>query len=261
MAILGFRFIQEKAGKAYRRFIYRPFKRKQNSRSYFFGLLFDLFVKELRIEERRYAVPYNLTERDFRTRFFWKTYEMEERAALKKFLPRDAAVLELGACIGVVSGETNALLQHPEKHVVCEANPALLETLQYNRDRNACKFKIEHAMVSRSSDGTFFVHDLIVGGSAQRQTEKKIRVPVKTVEQLEEQHGLRFNVLIMDIEGGEIDFLDENPHLLNQLTHLFIEWHPFIIDPVIIAQKKQLLGEHGFELADQQKNVEVWRKP
>jgi len=56
-------------------------------------------------------------------------YEEPERKALTRFVNPELPVVELGACIGVVSCLTNRRLRAPEKHVVVEANPALLPLL------------------------------------------------------------------------------------------------------------------------------------
>ena len=93
-------------------------------------------------------------------------YEEPERKALKKFLDPELPVVELGACIGVVSCLTNRRLHKPNKHVVVEANPALLPLLEQNRDRNDCQFKIVHAAVSHGARTiTFNVDDNILASS------------------------------------------------------------------------------------------------
>jgi len=35
---------------------------------------------------------------------------------------------------------------------------------------------------------------------------KRVRVEAETLEALEDRHGIRFDTLILDIEGGEFDF-------------------------------------------------------
>ena len=75
-------------------------------------------------------------------------YEEPERDALKEFLDPDLPVIELGACLGVISCLTNRRLRQPEKHVVVEANPTLVPMIEQNRERNGCRFRIVNAAVS-----------------------------------------------------------------------------------------------------------------
>lgn len=227
-------------------------------RSWFFGLLFDLFVHDYKAEGCVFTIPKELTERSFRTRFLWDTYEREERRALARYLDPQATVLELGGCIGVVSCVTNCLLENPHNHVVVEANPTLIPCIETNRERNACRFQVEHCLASRTSNGDFFIHDLIVGGSANRQTGNKVTVPVLTVEEIETKHNLKFDTLIMDIEGGELAFIEENPQFLGQLQMVIMEVHPFIIGEEAIERCHARMIESGLTLVYHEAIQEIW---
>ncbi len=62
------------------------------------------------------------------------SYERPELELSEHFLLRELPVIELGGAIGVVSCFTNRCLSHPQRHVVIEANSALVQTLSLNRD-------------------------------------------------------------------------------------------------------------------------------
>jgi len=58
-----------------------------------------------------------------------------------------AAVLELGGCLGVLSCTINKRLGDPTKHVVLEANPALIPYLRGNREINRAAFIVTNSVV------------------------------------------------------------------------------------------------------------------
>ena len=211
------------------------------------GLYFDLFRGMYRADGLTFEVPKDLTSRSFRSRFLFDIYEQEERALIRAHMPADVTVLELGACLGVVSCITNRLLRQPERHVVVDANPRVGEWIERNRRRNGADFAIEEGLVSRSSDGTFFLHDLVVGGSADRVTSVRVTAPVLTIEELEERHALTFDALVMDIEGGELVFVRENPDLFRRLRFACIEMHEFVLGDDGVAECESLLRAAGLE--------------
>lgn len=138
-------------------------------------------------------------------------YEVEELKLLNNIIDNKLTVLELGGCLGVVSVILNKKLKDPSKHLVIEANPNLIKYLEYNKEINNCSFKIKNGLVSTSSDGIFYSYDKLVAGSAHRldnrETNKtKHTVPVFSLDQLQEEVGYNFNFLVIDIEGGELEF-------------------------------------------------------
>ena len=229
------------------------------------GLYFDLFIREYESHGCKFKVPYELTNRRMRGRFALNKYETrEEIKYVRKYVGRDAQVLELGACIGVMSCATNRQLENPNRHVVVEANPNLIQFLISNRETNKCLFKIENCIVSDKKLIEFYIHPLIVGGSSQRTTDTKIYVVGKTVSDLEEYYGLKFDSLVIDIEGGELDFLRTNGLFLNQLKTVLVEIHHFngILSQEEAKECEQILQQKDFEKVDETAKgyYQVWTK-
>ncbi|MDX1564158.1 MAG: hypothetical protein R3236_02075, partial [Phycisphaeraceae bacterium] len=79
---------------------------------------------------------------------YYNLYETEEIEAIGRHLNPGLPVIELGACIGVLSCLTNRKLTDPSRHAVVEANPDLIETLQANRAANGCSFEIHHGAIA-----------------------------------------------------------------------------------------------------------------
>lgn len=226
------------------------------------GIYFTYFKKEFIQDGIKIHVPLELTDFKFRGRFVLGSYEKEEATYLTRFLKTGDCILELGACLGYVSCLANNLLENEQKHVVLEANPALIPYIAMNRDENGCGFHIEHAIISTSETNTFYIHDLIVGGSQKRKTANKIEVDGKSIPQLEEKYGLRFNVLIMDIEGGELEFLRNHKEELKGIERIFMEIHPFagILTLKEAQECEQILDSLMFTRVLQDGNYQIWQK-
>ena len=242
---------------------YGVFKdRIKKSRLYFGGIYFSLFKKTYKVDGLEFIIPFELTNFKFRGRFVFDTYEKHERTYLKPYLNRDATVLELGACIGVVSCLTNQLLENRTNHVVVEANPILIEWLEKNKNHNASKFGIENCMVANQKEVDFYIHPLIVGGSSVRTTDKKVKIPGKTIQEIEHQYQLQFDTLIMDIEGGELEILRNERGRIGQFRQIFMEVHPFggMLSPTEGQECEDILIELGFKLVVRNENFQIWQR-
>lgn len=232
---------------------------KFNTKLYLAGTYFTLFEKTYKVEGLDLVIPFEMTDLKFRGQFPIDFYEKQERRYLKQFLPKNATVLELGACLGVVSCITNRLLEHPERHVVVEANPNVVPIIEANKRRNQCGFHIEHCMVSSRAVNEFFIGKTILMSSNRRQSATKISVVGKTVADLEREHGMKFDALVMDIEGGELDFLRENRDKLKELNVIFMEVHPHpeILSQQDVAECLSILESAGFEKVVDESNFWV----
>ena len=134
--------------------------------------------------------------------FFDGTYEKKERYLIKKYLKPTDRVLELGGGVGVVSCMTNKILSDPKAHIVIEANPNLIPTLETNRDRNNCKFKIIQCDPTSSGSGKLFVNKNAWASSTIKGQGEYINIPTRSWSYINKETGLDPTVLIMDIEGG-----------------------------------------------------------
>lgn len=226
------------------------------------GYYFDYVLKEFKAEGCRFEVPRDLTDRYFRGAFALGWYEKEERKYLKEHLPAQATVLELGGCLGVVSCIANRLLADPSQHVVVEANPRLVPWIEKNRSANGAGFTVEHCMLSEQPVNDFYLHDQIVCGSNKHRSGQRIQVPGLSPEQLQQKHGLHFDHLIMDIEGGELFFFRNHQPFLSQLKAIYMEIHPFegILTDQEAQECEQILQGLGFSKELQDGYFQIWKK-
>lgn len=228
----------------------------------FFGFIFDTFYTYYNANNCQFVIPKDLTPRYFRARFFWDVYERYERQLVDTYFGPKDIILELGACLGVVSCIANKKQGGNGLYVAVEANPKVIPYLEQNKQINNANFKICNCLVSNTSDGTFYLHELVVGGSAQQKNAEKITVPVKTLAQIAQEYAIDkgFNALIIDIEGGEYDFLHENQVYLSNINKIMIEWHNYVIGDDATNQCKALLQNKGFRLIKRYGYSDYWEK-
>jgi FkbM family methyltransferase len=226
------------------------------------GLYFTYVQRRYRVGKLSFEVPSSLTDVSFRGWFTLGRYEREERRYLAKYLQPDASVLELGACLGVVSGLTNSLLEDPTRHVVVEANPAMIPWIKQNRATNESRYQIEQGMISEQAENTFFIDDVIVLGSTKRQEGRPVNVPGLSIAGLEQKHGFAFDTLVMDIEGGELDFFTANQAKLSQFRQIFMEVHPFggMLTREEVQRCEDILRAAGLGLSLRDGNFQIWEK-
>ncbi|HSU56468.1 MAG TPA: hypothetical protein VLT36_20585, partial [Candidatus Dormibacteraeota bacterium] len=152
------------------------------------GIVFDMKGSRFQADGCIFTIPKDVTTRSYRSCFLSNTYERHERELIRRWVRPEDQVLELGACLGIVSCVTNKLLTDKSRHVVVEANPFCIPTLYRNRALNQAGFLVEHCAVGTPPETTFYLHPVyIVGGSAQRPTDRPVRLPAKSWRQLEQE--------------------------------------------------------------------------
>lgn len=235
----------------------------RNPGQYAAGIYFTLFKKVFKKNGLAIHIPFHLTNIAFRGRFLRDKYEKEEATYLSRYLSPGDKVIELGSCLGYVSCLTNQILEDKSQHVVLEANPQLIAWIEKNRDENHCGFAIENCIISLQDKNEFYIHDLIVGGSTKRKTGHKIEVDGTSFSTLEKKYHTKFNTLIMDIEGGELDLLRSHKDSIAKFEKIFYEVHPFanILTVEEARECENILLSCGFKLQLRDGNFQIWIKP
>lgn len=224
------------------------------------GFIFDLQGGQFRADGCVFDIPKHLTTRMFRSCFVRGDYEEEERALIKRFVRPDDTVLECGACLGIVSCVTNSLLRDKTRHVVVEANPKVIPSIYRNRELNKAGFLIEHCAVSNKSEETFYLHPhYIVGGTSQRATDEAVRLPGRSVRELDARYG-PFTTLIMDIEGSELDSFEASRDLFHRYRLVIVELHPWAIGEPSVQKCRDILAAAGLRHVGTAGLTEAWQR-
>jgi FkbM family methyltransferase len=225
----------------------------------FLGLVFDLKGARFHADGCTFLIPKDITSRSFRSCFLQRTYEQYERELIPRFIRPEDRVLELGACIGVISCVTNKLLADKSGHVVVEANPFCLPALHRNKELNESGFLIEHCAVDTRPEVTFYLYPCILAGSSQRRTNRPVRLPAKSLQQLERERG-PFSVLIIDIEGSEREVFEDSADVLKRYRLVIAELHEWAIGADGVERCRQILRTSGLVFVERAGIVEVWER-
>jgi FkbM family methyltransferase len=223
------------------------------------GLFHDCFIRKHKAFGCSFVMPREHTSHYERGAAWLRGYEKPECLLVSEFMPPDATVLELGACLGVVSCVLNKKLLRPERHVAVEGNPRIIESLGRNRELNGCRFQIENCVVSHRSSEEFFLGASIVLSGRDHSGGEPVQVAGRSISDLERKYGFSFDFLVMDIEGREYDMLTNHRGSVKHFRGIVLEKHPQILGQAKVRQYEAALFEMGFTKVKSLASVDYFR--
>jgi FkbM family methyltransferase len=215
----------------------------------------------VRVDSCTFLVSHPAITTAAKSLFLLGGYERAERDILKAYLDRSRPVVELGGSVGVVACVTNKLLRNPLEHVVVEANPELISVLTTNRERNGCRFTVLQRALAYGEQSTIFhVHaSNFLASSVQVKTGRAIQVPAVTLGGIVEEYGFATCTLVCDIEGGEVELVRHESHVLqNHVAMIIIEIH-WWVGHEQAAETIRTLERIGFRCLHQKDGTYVFR--
>ena len=218
---------------------------------YSHGLYFDYVLKQYKSNGVSITVPKALTRRITRGYFAEGNIEKDEQELVLKHIMPEATVLELGANLGVVSNVINKKLAKPDNQVVLEANPTVIPYLELNKKNNKSSFRIENKILSNQKETPFyFGHSISSGGIIDKNSngsDNSVIVKGITFDQLQKKHNLKFDTLVMDIEGAEYELFKEIDDFLHQFNLILFEEHPKILSQEQMDEINRVLEKNDFK--------------
>jgi FkbM family methyltransferase len=194
-------------------------------------------------------------------------YEEAERRLVAKWLDGSRTVVELGGAFGIVSGVVGARLAPDVRHIVVEANPALVEFCRGNagaaRPVGAPVTAIG-AAIAYGVDGhaEFWPSDAFLGSHLARAGDQgTIRVPATTLRRVLADCDVGEFDLVSDIEGAELDLVRSDADMLSRCRLAIVEVHPDLFADKGASEQEfaALLSGAGLEIVDRDANVLVAR--
>lgn len=188
-------------------------------------------------------------------------YEKYERKLIKKYLNPDDRVLEMGACLGVVSLSINRILRNKENQVSVEPNPELYQYLKFNQERNNAKFNIEQSIVTDLEEVKFHPGSSAFLSGTIYGVGEGIKIKGIRLNELEKKY-FNFTFLIMDIEGAELNFLRAFDLRKYDFRMIILETHqlPNLLSVDEFKECHELLKQYNYNLIEKIGRVEVWEK-
>jgi FkbM family methyltransferase len=208
-----------------------------------------------------YSVATPFVSRAHKSTLAFGLHEMEERTLVRRWLPHDVPVIELGGGLGVVSCLVNKKLDYPSDHIVVEANPSLVPILERNRRLNHATFKIVNKAIAYDRDSIELgLDEEFVGSAVGRKSGNVAVVEATTVAALASPFD-RFGI-VCDIEGAEIDLVErEFPALGDRTRYLLLETHPKISGQHRVETMLGTLASLGFRKTEHLGDCYFFIKP
>lgn len=206
-------------------------------------------------------IPKRYVNNNLLSRFNKHTYEKDE-LSLINYLNKDDNVLELGSCLGYLS----VLVSKKVKNIISiEANPELSNSLELTKKNNNClNLNFINTIIDKENiNKEMFTYDLIVAGSADRDDKynpdynnkwnkniKKYNIETTSIESLENDYSINFNTLLIDIEGGELNFFRQYKHYIKtNITKIIVELHGRLMNDSNYDSKcLNILKDCGFNI-------------
>ena len=202
-----------------------------------------LTVRGVKVRTARGEIP-----KTVRSMLFKGTYEVHECDLVERVVRSGDRVLEIGAGIGLVSLVATRLCG--EGHVFSyEANPDLEPVIRKNYRLNGWTPDLTmRAVTSDGRDLPFFRSSNVVSSSVVDRNLAGDRIVVESlaINDLIDEH--RPSVVIMDVEGSEVDLLSTAD--LSRVRILIAEMHPHIVGKEKITMLVGDIETKGFRLAD-----------
>jgi FkbM family methyltransferase len=195
-------------------------------------------------------------------------YEREEADLIQRHLPPDIPVVELGGSIGVVSALVRSRLARGVKHVIVEANPALVDICRENAERgDASATEVVNAALGYGAtvlrfalgDNIHANHLVTEGQSAKQVIEVQAITLSELVNRVDPDGDFS---LVCDIEGGELDMVRNEGEVIGRAAVVIMELHPkaYPGGDADDASIGEVMRGIGFELVERINDVCMWRR-
>ncbi len=189
-------------------------------------------------------------------------YERQEMAGALHVVRPDDVVLEIGAGIGLV-GAVIAANAKPRAVHSYEANPELIPSIRalYSANDLGGRISVKNAVLVSAPDRpetmTFHLHSSYLGSSLIEPEGRQTRaVEVPTEGFSEVCAALKPTVLVMDIEGGELELLRHAD--LSGFRAMVLEFHPNAYGVDGLRECKTILRASGIERIAEKSARSVW---
>ncbi len=184
-------------------------------------------------------------------------YENSERTLIKRVLKKDDIVLEMGGSIGIIAAIVSPIIGKDGRIVSIEASEKLatfsktwLEPKGNIKIVTGIGFPVQQTP-EKYKNLRFIDTGNSLGGSVEFKSELNDESEnIYDINRIIQEFNINPNILILDIEGSEIVFLDDNAQIPTQIEHIIIEMHPGmygIQTEIDIINKLAILGFKNIE--------------
>jgi FkbM family methyltransferase len=192
--------------------------------------VFKSKIPNTRDKFKRYYTSLDYSNDTIRSMIFFGFYESAEFRLINNFLPEDSNVIELGSSLGIISSKIINKLNPSQRALFIEANPNLIHTIEKNLSKYSKikNYQIINKAISYTSSSTITLNLSLNNtevriGTNSTETASTISVEACKLSSLEltkEKY-----TLVCDIEGSEIEILENDELGLVNCSNMIIELH------------------------------------
>jgi FkbM family methyltransferase len=216
-------------------------------------------MKNIIYNNTKLYIPERYYHNNLLDRFTENRYEKEESKIVSNYFNQTDNVLEIGSCLGYV---TSLLSKKVNSVITIEANPELKEGLELcisNNNLNNVTFYNTY-ISNKNTKITFQTYDNIVAGSGDREDKEINNVrgwgntqkiyTITPTKLLNIPNIESINSLVLDIEGGELKFFEENKDFINKnIKKICIELHGHLMKDINFDKKcLNILNDMQFKI-------------
>ena len=186
---------------------------------------------------------------------FFGVYESKEAELVGKKIAADDVVMEVGAGIGFLSALC-AKITGSERVFAYEANPQLMDVIKQVHELNQVAPTVSNVLLGEGEgECTFWLEKDYWASSLIQGSKDATPIRVRQIDLNQEIERIRPSFMILDIEGGEYEFLRHAR--LDPIRKMVIEVHPHVLSHTRISEMLGWLFAAGFalDLGNMRKNV------
>ena len=193
---------------------------------------------------------------EFKTALMKGTYEWREIDMIDRFVREDDRVAELGVCIGATSMFLHDRVGK-DNLVIFDADPRNLEMALHNFKLNEKDIHCVNAILWSGTDRpetvSFSSNENPASSSLldREGSEVSFEIETKDLETVLQEH--KATVIVLDIEGGEIDLFN-NAGDLPGVRLIIMEAHERVVGKEANEDMLDRLKARGFEIAENRMN-------
>ncbi|WP_066823970.1 FkbM family methyltransferase [Sphingomonas mali] len=223
-----------------------------------------------RIPDRRLTVdkPSRVVTPKIKAALLLQGYESGEYPIVRRYVPTDCDIIELGSGLGVISCTIRRRVDPARRQFIVEAGPRLAQALRRNVAINYCQANVEviEMAIRCDSDKTmsFAMGERSVSGrvTPDAGSPPTIGVPARTLSQLIERHNLSNFASVSDIERVEWRILKNGLEALASARMIALEKydspgncsHEDLIAALQATGRFDLIDRHGLVVILKRKN-------
>jgi FkbM family methyltransferase len=198
-------------------------------------------------------------------RFYDNEYESREVECVDKYLDPSIDVIELGGCTGFLSCYISNRQSEGVMTVCVEANPFMMSVITNHSQLNGCDIEMVAGAYDPYGDPVeLSLPTAAWSASAYQKTGRSVTVSGISLDLLQTEFDLDSFALVVDIEGAEIELIENELEILERRCELLVvEIHdedggmPELADRA--AGARQLLADSSFQHIEDEDGVEVYR--